>query len=265
MAKTLKDELDELLTDPSQKLALSILLSDKNVAARLEKSNELYQLYSEGEGAGEGEAEVDEEIEEKPVAKKPVAKPAAKPAAEVKPEAKPANVASVGGGSLTEELTTLLNSKFDELKGQFIPVSKLPEYEDNIITKALKLSDDYAGIREAHREEFGERLNRDEFEAYVKEHKGQFKTMSEAHDSYVGKKRTAIEIEKGIKAGIKQRTSGTELPGQTPSSAVSPRRSVIKGEKTADAAASTLMTRDRAVAKLREISNARENVSEGAA
>ena len=263
MAKTLLEELEATLSE-QQKLALSILYNDPKIADQLRLRDEMYEIYQEGK--------TDPDT--------PPAKPAVAAASEVKPEVKPdvkpevkpepAVAPSVNPndlvGTLRNEINTLLTAKFSELDSRYIPLDAKPDtpagkkiaaLRGDILASALLLSDDLATIRDDHREEFGEKLDRDSFKKFVDEAKGKYATLRDAHNSFVSEKRIEKRIADGIKEQSKHKESAASVPAQTVSSA--PARQILDRARAKSTPSDGTSSMEKAVAKLREINRGRED------
>lgn len=141
--------------------------------------------------------------------------------------------------SLKTDLTATIDTKLKD----YIPAAKLGEYRTELLTLAIKSADDYAGVRESHRAEFNEPLDRSAFEKFVADQKAanvNFPSMSAAHDVFVKDKRAtaAAEAEKSRTAAAiaeakKTWESGARVPGQTQATGLSPAQQVIAKAKAA--------------------------------
>jgi hypothetical protein len=141
--------------------------------------------------------------------------------------------------ALKSDFATTLDTKLKD----YIPASKLDEYRTSLLTSAIKSADDYASVRESHRAEFNEPLDRTAFEKFVVDQKAAsvgYPSMSAAHDAFVKDKRVTAaaaaekaKIESAVAEALKQARSSGSVPGQTQSTAMSPAQQVIAKAKAA--------------------------------
>ena len=262
MAKSVLEQLKGLLSAEDWQRVQTQLDANPTLAAQDAKTTEIFSIYlgeddvsdrgtgtgtGTGTGAGTGAGEG-----------KPATPPAAPPAAAF---ASDANVLSE-----LQKLNSNIDAKFEQFKKDFIPMSRVNEFRTEILSSAIKSADDYASVRETHRAEFGEPLDRGLFEKFVTEQRTagvQYKDMKSAHDAFVSERRVEKKIADGITAGTTQRKSGTEVPGQTQAIALSPAQQVIaKAKQTSGSGdkSNAMAAADR-LAKLRQ---AREEGGAGA-
>jgi hypothetical protein len=168
---------------------------------------------------------------------------------------------SIDVAKLLADMSAKIDKSLADLDSRYVTAAKLPEYRTEMTGIAIKAADDYATVRENHRAEFGEPINRNEFEKFVTDQTtagAKFVNMNEAHDRYVAEKRVKAEIAKGIAEGLKQKSSAQNVPGQTQSVAMSPAQQVMAKAKAANASTSN----DNAMAaaqRLADLVRAREN------
>ena len=187
---------------------------------------------------------------------------------ETAPGASATSASSADSAAILKQLESISSSlsgydaKLSAMEKKFIPVEKLGEYRSEIAGTTLKLADDLANIRENHREEFGERLDRNAFEKFVNDQKAAgvgYKDLTAAHDAFVADKRVEKKIAEGVAAGVKQKTSAMEVPGQTQSVGMSAAQQVLSKAR-AEAAAQGGNNRAMAAAeKLRALRQGRED------
>ena len=141
-------------------------------------------------------------------------------------------------------LESSLDSRLEAKLKDYIPAAKLGDYREELLTLAIKSADDYATVRESHRAEFNELLDRTAFEKFVADQKAaniSFRSMSEAHDVFVKDKRVAAsaaaekaKIDAAVAEALKQARSAGTVPGQTQSVAMSAAQQVLaKARSTA--------------------------------
>jgi hypothetical protein len=124
-----------------------------------------------------------------------------------------------------------------------VTMDKINELGANVVgqaaTQALRQADEIFTIRDTHRREFNEDWNRAEFEKFVTDNqdpatkRNRYPTLTDAYNAMVAEKRIAAKIATGIADGVKQKTSGATVPGQTTSSALSPAQQVMAKAKAA--------------------------------
>lgn len=235
-SKTITEELLALLPPEQAAAFRKTLEANPGLAVRAAKETELYDLYMGND-------------DDDPASAAAAASAAASPAVHTPtlPSAAAAPTAGAAGGNdeikeLIKGLQTSLDAKVADLKKDFVPRSMVDQY----VATAVKVSDNYAQVREDHRAEFGETLSRTDFEKFIAAHpKGTWlddapgtengKTgMKKAHDSFVADKRTQKLIKDGVAAGVKQELSARTVPGQTQSVALSPAlQAMAKARETA--------------------------------
>jgi hypothetical protein len=248
--KSIIDQLMALLPENERATVKAKLDANPDLAAANKKSTEVYNVYLGN----------DEEADDEPVV---APKPAPAPVAVAPNPTAPVASSPAGGNDaiLAEirSLSTSIDGKLDAMRKEFIPASKLPEYEGTILARAIKASDDLSQIRESHRAEFGKPLDREAFEKFVNEQREagtKFKDLRQAHDMFVSKERNDAEVTRRVDEQVKQKKSGESVPGQTTSIGLSPAQAVLKkaresakgadGKSNAMVAAERLANLDRA-------------------
>ena len=190
----------------------------------------------------------------------PVAAPAPAPAAS------PMADLDALGKLLDTKLSTLRTDLKVEMAKEFVPASKIADFEKALaanLSTSIKLSHELSTIERNHEKEFTESLDVPAFEKYIEEHKGQYKTLKDAHDSFVMQKRVDLQIKKGVEDGVKQRTSATSVPAQTQKTSMAPAAQILAKARAAkesqgDGTRSSLET---AIAKIKAAQAANEDVS----
>lgn len=228
MAKTITEQLLALLPENERNALKAKLDANPALVAQDQKSAEIYSIYQ------------GDETEPTPTpTPTPVAAATPTPVVTPTPTPTPIPVAAGGNDAILAELrnlSTAMDTKLEALRKEFIPASKLPEYEGSIMARAIKASDDLAQVRETHRAEFGKPLDRDAFEKFVLDQQAagtKFKDMKEAHDRFVIKERTDAEVAKRVDEQVKQKKSGDQVPGQTTAVGLSPAQAVLKKAREA--------------------------------
>jgi hypothetical protein len=166
--------------------------------------------------------------------------------------------------SILAELTTLLDSKLDALKKDFIPASKLPEYEGQILSKALKTSHELSRIESTHEKEFGESLDLTKFDEYVNEQKksgANWPSISAAYNNWVSEKRIEARVKKEVEEAKKQFTSSQSVPAQTHTASMSPAQQIIADAKKTTGDGNGKTRAMEAAERLAQLERAREGAA----
>ena len=230
MAKTILEDVLALLSPEEATAVRAKIAANPQLAVRDRQMTELFSIYLGEEPAPAVAPVPDPVAAPAPAVAAPYIPavpggPAAPVTAPVVPVA--AAAASAGDSIILERLNALnttLDTRLADIEKKFVPVDKLPAYRSEMLAASIKAADDYATVRESHRAEFNEPLDRNAFEAFVAEQSTagvRFKDMKAAHDLYVMEKRTNKKITDGIAAGTKQAKSGAAVPGQTQAVAMS--------------------------------------------
>jgi hypothetical protein len=246
---TALDDLNSLLT-PEEQAQFSTLLKNPKFAEATATRAQFFKDYAEF-------VEPSTKNPETPVV---TPTPPAAPTAPTTPAA-PAPTAVTPKTSATSDLSAisaLLDTKLTELRKEFVPAADVGKFRTEILSNAIKLSDDYASVREAHREEFGERLNRPEFEKFVADAGGRYPSMLDAHNAFVNDKRIELRVKKGVEEGLKLKTSSTTVPAQTTATALSPAQEIIRKAKSAESGNGETNV-SRAAARLSKLMKDRDN------
>jgi|ERR1700722_415643 len=169
-----------------------------------------------------------------------------------------------------ESLKTDINTTIEAKLKDYIPAAKLDEYRTSLLTSAIKSADDYASVRESHRAEFNEPLDRTAFEKFVVDQKAGgigYQSMSAAHDAFVKDKRVTAsaaaekaKIDAAVAEALKQARSSGSVPGQTQSTAMSPAQQVIAKAKAAGNGQGTGSNAERVARELEALERNRASV-----
>jgi hypothetical protein len=245
-AKTLSEQLLALLDADGQAKLKAVFAANPALIAQDMKGTELVDVW-----AGFGG-----ELEPPAAAHVPTLPSAATTSASATQPTTTSTTVSptVSSGSTTTASTSNgaadgLAAVLAELQGlkaqmakDYVPVSKLGEYRTEILTHAIKTADDYSTIRENHRAEFSEPLDRNAFESFVATQNQagiKFSSLASAHDTFVKDKRVTASaaaeksrIDAAVAEALKQQRS-SNVPGQTQTSAMSPAQQVIAKAKAA--------------------------------
>lgn len=272
MAKSIIEQLTDLLdADGKAKLA-TVLAANPKVAVDDRRMSELFGIYL---GADDTPASASEP------AAAATHTPALPAAAATTSAPAPASSATAPNPELKSILDTLtgLKTSIDERFKNVVTMDKVNELGAQLLNtataRALKQADEISLIRETNRKEFGMEMDRAVFEKFVtdaefevedpnthvKVKRNKYSTLTDAYNAMVSQQRIDAKIAAGIAEGVKQKTSGATVPGQTTSSALSPAQQVIaKAKKDAATAGGTglqnLIARAEALDKARSESAA---------
>lgn len=158
-----------------------------------------------------------------------------------------------------DSIGALIDQRLTTFKETLFTKDDATKARPEILAASLKLSDDYAEIRETHREEFGERLNRPEFEKFVEGARGRYPSLKDAHDAFVNEKRIEVRVKKGVEEAVKQKTSSATVPAQTTSAALSPAQEIIRKAKAEGNGGNGETNVSRAAARLTKLMHERES------
>jgi len=242
MAKALSEELLALLDPDTAAKVKAVFASKPELMVRDLKGKELLDLY-DGVAADDATTTTTTTATHTPTL----------PSSATTTAAGTTTVASGSTTSPAGELAVVLarlealksdfNTTLDAKLKDYIPASKLNDYRTELLTSAIKSADDYASVRESHRAEFNEPLDRAAFEKFVVDQKAAsigYPSMSAAHDAFVKDKRVTAaataekaKIDAAVAEALKQARSAGTVPGQTQSIAASPMAQVIAKQRAA--------------------------------
>src|ERR1700722_285671 len=217
MAKTLSEELLALLDADTQAKVKAALAAKPELMVRDLKGKELLDLY---DGVSDDTTTVTTTATHTPT----LPSSASTTAAGTTTVASNGTATTGAAGELAvvlarlESLKTDINTTIDAKLKDYIPAAKLGDYRTELLTLAIKSADDYASVRESHRAEFSEPLDRTAFEKFVADQKAAnvgYPSMSAAHDAFVKDKRVTAaatakqrEIDDAVATAKKQWASG---------------------------------------------------------
>lgn len=253
MSTTALDALNSLLS-AEDKAAFSALLSkNPKVAAKIGTGVQFLMDYAPD--ANENVDDKDDAAQQREAARVVEAARLAE-AERVRNAAPPKDASPLAD---LKDIDALIDRKVNErlTAGKYLTGEEAAKAKTEIMTGSLALADDYAEIREQHREEFGERLNRPDFEKFVKDTPNKFGTLKAAHDAFVNEKRIEQRVEKGVAEALKLKTSQKDVPAQTTSSALSPAQEIIRKAKATETGAGESNV-SRAAARLAQVMKNRE-------
>lgn len=236
MAKSLSEELLGLLdTDTQAKVKAAFAANPRLIAQDL-KAKELVDIW-EGFGGEMDGATTTTAATTTSTAHTPTVPITA--ASTTTPTTTTTTSSNTGADGMAAILAKLdgLRTDIDTRLKDVVTVDKLPGYRAEMLAHAIKAADDYATVRESHRSEFSEPLDRTAFEKFVADQKAAniaYPTMSAAHDAFVKDKRVTAaaaaekaRTEAAIAEAKKQWESAARVPGQTQSTAVSAAQQVM--------------------------------------
>jgi hypothetical protein len=242
MAKTIIEEMLEGLS-PDVKAAVQANVAAKpHLAVKDRQMAELFTIYMNEEPAAAA-------VEPAKAAAEPVV-PKVEPniptvpvhaSATASPAADPNAIANNPILAKLAELNTTVTSQLEALKNNMVTKTDVPEFERRILTLTLRTGIDLNKVMSKHQAEFGESLDDAAFQKFVTEQaaagvkflsdpidkQGGKSGLEKAHDQWVNDRRTAAQIQKGISEGLKVKTSGQQVPGQTQATAMSPAQQVL--------------------------------------
>jgi len=228
MAKTLSEDLLALLDPDTQAKVKAAFASKPELIARDLKGAELIDVWANFGG------ELETTTPPASVPHTPALPSAAAAAAPIVTPPVPSN--ADGMAAVLAKLEGIKTDIETKLKN-VVTTDKLPEYRAELLTLAIKSADDYASVRESHRAEFNEPLDRNAFEKFVADSNTagvKFPSMSAAHDVFVKDKRVTAQaaaekarIDAAVAEALKQARSAGTVPGQTQTTSLSPAQQVI--------------------------------------
>lgn len=229
MAKTLSEELLGLLDADTQAKVKAAFAANPSLMVRDVKGTELYDLYTGFEPEPTTTTTTTTHTPTLPSSATTTS------AAQVPNTTTNAPGNAEGYAAILAKLDgiqTGIDAKIAAATKDMIPVAKLPEYRTEILTAAIKSADDYASVRESHRDEFKEPLDRNAFETFVATQNQagvKFPSLRAAHDTFVSEKRTTAaatreqaKIDAAVAEALKQARSSASVPGQTQMTGLSP-------------------------------------------
>lgn len=236
MAKTLSEDLLALLDADTQAKVRAAFASKPELIARDQKGAELIDIWSSFGGELEPTTTTTTATTTAHVPTVPSAATTTA-AAVTNPTTTTTTPSNADGlAAILAKIDGMKNDLDAKLKN-VVTTDKLPEYRAELLTLAIKSADDYATVRETHRAEFNETLDRNAFEKFVADSNTagvKFPSMSAAHDVFVKDKRTTAQaaaekakIDAAVAEALKQARSAGTVPGQTQTTSLSPAQQVI--------------------------------------
>ena len=240
MAKTLSEQLLALLDADGQAKVKAAMAANPTLIAQDLRGAELIDVWANFGGELEPTTTTTTAVHVPTVPSAASTSSAAAPVAATTPTVPV--VASNGTADGLARVLAELEGLKSTLSKDFVPAAKLPEYRAELLTLAIKSADDYASVRESHRDEFKEPLDRGAFEKFVADQAAagnKHSSMSAAHDVFVKDKRVTAQaaaeksrIDAAVAEALKQQRS-SNVPGQTQQIAQSPAQQVMAKAKAA--------------------------------
>jgi len=241
---TIMEQLLSTMTDEEKSVIRKKLAENPQIIADDSESSKLLAIYRGEEETPEQKAAREKADRDAAAARQAEADRIARETA-----AKAASSAGAGAGGgdsagiaaelrRLSETITAQQSSFNDFKSKVITTDQLPklgaDLTKNVLALAIERADEVSTIRETHRREFGEELDRTKFEEFAKAgedpttHVNKYRSITDAYNAYVGERRIQAKIDKGVADGVKQKLSGQEVPGSTQQVALSPAQQVMK-------------------------------------
>lgn len=107
------------------------------------------------------------------------------------------------------------------------------ELFNNAVSVSMRNTRELIHVENRHEKDFGEALDETKFNDFVNNAKTNgrnFSTVREAYDAYTAPRYTEKQIKDGVEEGLRQRSSGQNLPGSTPVASKGP-VSILMGRK----------------------------------
>jgi hypothetical protein len=256
--KTIIEDLLELL-EPDQRTAVQAkLAANPKLIAQDKFVHSLFGAYKGlEEGTTPATTTTTTTTETPAAAHTPTVPSAAATTTPVAAAAATTTAASSADNKAIMDMLANLNKKLENV----VTADQIPklgaELVNNAIAHSLRQADELAVIRETHREEFGEKLDKAAFEKFVLDaqdpttKRSPYATLTAAYDAMVSQKRIDKKIADGITEGVKHKTSGAAVTGQTQSTSLSPAQQVIaKAKATGGGGKSNLQAAIDRMAKL---------------
>jgi hypothetical protein len=233
MAKTILEELMGMLDADGQAYIRYQLEQHPDIAEQDRQHSEIYSIYTEGATINPNPTPAPAHVAA-PVVLATTYTPTTPNTTSNTVIAQPTVDPNAAISAQLSALTKTLETRLADLDKRYVPVEKIAEYRTEMLASSIKAADDYAQVRESHRAEFNEPINRTEFEKFVADQSAagtRFASMNDAHNRYVADKRVALQIKNGIDEGLKQRQSAQHVPGQTQSTALSPAQQIMAKQR----------------------------------
>lgn len=212
-------------------------MTDEEKAIIRRKLAENPELIKDDSEAGNLLSIYKNEVAATSAAAAPVVPAATTPAATTPaPTVTPAPTSAAGDSSaqILAKLTSIessLTTQIADLKKNAVTVDKLPQYREELLSLAIKTTDEIGQLRSRNQTELGKPLDLTAFEKFVNDSKvggnPGYPTLTKAWESWTLQERTDKTIAAKVEEGIKTKTSAATVPGQTTTVALSPAQQVI--------------------------------------
>jgi hypothetical protein len=269
MAKSILERLQAILdADTNTKLKAAVmahpeLLVDDAFAANL------IGIYEDGAGSGDGSAATttaDSVAAASTTTTTTATHTAALPSAATTTSTPAATTSTTtstndGNAAILAALTAL-KTTMDTKLANVITKDQLPSLAQEVETRSLRKANELAVIRETHLAEFGKPLDSAAFEKFVLDaqdpdtKRNKYATLTDAFNAMVATDRETTKVNKLVADQVKQKLSGTTVPGQTTSTSLSPAQQVMAKAKK-DAAAEGGSRLQNLIARAEAIDKAR--------
>jgi len=242
MAKSIIEQLKEIDTELASKIDAAIAKHPK-LAVDDRQMTELFGIYL---GAEEPAAAAAATTEPTTTTTQTVTHTPAVPSAAATTST-PAAAATTTTASTADSAAILaalngLKSSVESRLANVITKDDVPKLGADLAAtaaaQALRQSNELAVIRETFRDEFpGEKFDSAAFEKFVLDaqdattKRNKYPTLTDAFNAMVGQKRIDKSVATQVADQVKQKLSGTTVPGQTTSTALSPAQQVIAKAK----------------------------------
>ncbi len=258
MAKTIIEQLSELLDADGKAKLQAVLAANPKVAVDDRRMGELFGLYM---GEGMDEPATTTAATSAATTHTPVVPNTTNAATTTTTAAAaPVTTSSNDFKTVLDALNGLKTSMETKL-GNVITKDQIPELSKNLRTQTIRDAHLTFKIEAAHKAMFNEDLDLDKVGTFITEQGKlgiQYPDVEKAYTAMMAEKLTEMKIAKGIEDGVKQKTSGSTVPAQTTSSALSPAQQInAKAKKDQSEAGGTRL--QSLIERAKQLENSRES------